>query len=244
MSIKVDEEMEFNYQAKFTTSARSTGQPWETLRIPFSRFMPMKRGRLQLSSPAERLFNVNLDPSKVVSVGFLRSSIEGGSRNPEFETGPFRLDVRKIGIYKAVPPRFVLLSSAAVTRPFWSNEKKAQYASSYDIPIVQLNPGNVLVEKFNGEQQVRKSGIPYAIIRYTGLNDDQPDGSVILDQGDTLVGRINRKDGAKLAVDVLMDSDAYYKTFETMTITKPLRASSVQSLGLLSLDVVDTVPSL
>uniref|UniRef100_A0A7S3ELL3 NADH:ubiquinone oxidoreductase intermediate-associated protein 30 domain-containing protein n=1 Tax=Rhodosorus marinus TaxID=101924 RepID=A0A7S3ELL3_9RHOD len=45
MSIKIDEEMEFNYQAKFTTSARSTGDPWETIRIPFSRFTPMKRGK-------------------------------------------------------------------------------------------------------------------------------------------------------------------------------------------------------
>ena len=42
-------------------------------------------------------------------------------------------------------------------------------ARKKDIPIVQLNPGGTLNHKYAGETAVRSSGLPYSVIRSTGL---------------------------------------------------------------------------
>jgi hypothetical protein len=41
-------------------------------------------------------------------------------------------------------PRVVMCSSAAVTRPSWSEAKKQRYVGAADIPIVRLNPFGIL----------------------------------------------------------------------------------------------------
>jgi hypothetical protein len=41
-------------------------------------------------------------------------------------------------------PRVVMCSSAAVTRPSWSEAKKLRYPGAADIPIVRLNPFGIL----------------------------------------------------------------------------------------------------
>ena len=41
-------------------------------------------------------------------------------------------------------PRVVMCSSAAVTRPAWSEAKKQRYIGAADIPIVRLNPFGIL----------------------------------------------------------------------------------------------------
>lgn len=41
------------------------------------------------------------------------------------------------------PPKVVMLSSAGVTRPAWSDEKKEKLIGAADIPIIRLNPGGV-----------------------------------------------------------------------------------------------------
>lgn len=41
-------------------------------------------------------------------------------------------------------PRVVMCSSAAVTRPSWSDAKKQRYVGAADIPIVRLNPFGIL----------------------------------------------------------------------------------------------------
>ena len=68
--------------------------------------------------------------------------------------------------------RLVMLSSAGVTRPSWSDEKKAQLENAADIPIVRLNPFDILNKKCEAEQILRDSGLPYSIVRPCGLNDD------------------------------------------------------------------------
>jgi len=45
---------------------------------------------------------------------------------------------------KAITPKFVLLSSAAVTRPTWDAHQRTSFGEAYDIPIVGLNPGDIL----------------------------------------------------------------------------------------------------
>lgn len=42
-------------------------------------------------------------------------------------------------------------------------------ARKRDIPIVQLNPGGVLNYKYDAECELRASGLPYTIIRCTGV---------------------------------------------------------------------------
>ncbi|CAM9600873.1 unnamed protein product, partial [Sphacelaria rigidula] len=88
--------------------------------------------------------------------------------------------------------RFVLLSSAAVTRPLWSSEEKAAYPAAADVPIVKLNPLNILTVKAQGEAELREAGVPYAVVRPCGLNDNHPRGRPIFSVGDLAAGRICR----------------------------------------------------
>lgn len=116
-------------------------------------------------------------------------------------------------------PKVVMLSSAGVTRPSWSDEKKSKLAGCADIPIVRLNPFGILGIKAESEERLRKSGVNYAIFRPTGLNDEWPAGSrPIISQGDVAVGRINRKDVARILVECVSCRDATGKTFEAFTI--------------------------
>jgi hypothetical protein len=61
---------------------------WQTLRVPFSKFRASFRGRAVPEAPP-------LDPSRVISVGFLIS---------DKQEGPFRLEVAGIGAYTEREP--------------------------------------------------------------------------------------------------------------------------------------------
>ena len=115
-------------------------------------------------------------------------------------------------------PKLVLCSSAGVTRPAWPAEKKKRLEGAADIPIVRLNPFNVLGLKKQGEDVLRKSNIPYSIVRPCGLSSDWPRGRQVLCQGDVAVGRTNRQSLAKLLVRLLAEPLATRKTFETFTL--------------------------
>ncbi|CAM9291887.1 unnamed protein product [Ectocarpus sp. 4 AP-2014] len=115
-------------------------------------------------------------------------------------------------------PRFVLLSSAAVTRPNWSSEDKALYPLSADVPIVKLNPLNILTVKAEGERELREVGIPYVVVRPCGLNDDHPRGRPMFSVGDTAAGRICREDVADVLVRCLGTPEATGKTFEVQSL--------------------------
>eukprot|EP00957_Ditylum_brightwellii_P028507 2152012-Ditylum_brightwellii.AAC.1 len=53
--------------------------------------------------------------------------------------------------------KVVMLSSAGVTRPRWSDEKKEMFAGCADIPIVRLNPFGILDVKADSEEKLRQS---------------------------------------------------------------------------------------
>jgi hypothetical protein len=55
-------------------------------------------------------------------------------------------------------PKVIMLSSAGVTRPSWSDEKKQMFPGSADIPIIRLNPFGILDIKAESEQKLRDSG--------------------------------------------------------------------------------------
>ena len=73
-----------------------------------------------------------------------------------------------IKAFRQPPPALVLLSSAGVERNAFIGDDPV--ARAQDIPIVQLHPGGVLTWKYFGESAIRYSGLPYAVIRPTGLD--------------------------------------------------------------------------
>ena len=125
-------------------------------------------------------------------------------------------------------PKVVMCSSAGVTRPSWDDEKKEMFPGAADIPIVRLNPFNILNIKAESEEKLRQSGTPYCIYRPSGLNDKHPAGSrPVFSQGDVAVGRINRKDVATILVDCLATEEATGKTFEAFSLAGYPPAKSI-----------------
>ena len=69
--------------------------------------------------------------------------------------------------------------------------------------------------KAQSEAKLRETGVDYCIVRPCGLNDKWPEGArPVFSQGDVAVGRLNRKDLAKVLCDVLSLPEACNKTFE------------------------------
>jgi uncharacterized protein YbjT (DUF2867 family) len=137
-------------------------------------------------------------------------------------------------------PRLVMLSSAGVTRTTWSEEKKEKLVGAADIPIIRLNPGGILDCKRRAEETLRGSGVPYCIVRPTGLKLDGswPQARPILSQGDVAVGRTNGEDLADVLCSVLKEPDATGKTFEMFTLQgyPPAREGLGASLARLQPD--------
>jgi uncharacterized protein YbjT (DUF2867 family) len=116
-------------------------------------------------------------------------------------------------------PKLVLCSSAGVTRPAWSDAKKQKLVGAADIPIIRLNPGGILEQKAEAEARLRKSSVPYCVVRPTGLKDDWPPGRPVLSQGDVAVGRTSPSDLADVLVGVLEEPAASGKTLEMFTLS-------------------------
>lgn len=81
-----------------------------------------------------------------------------------------------------LPIRYFDITHTGVTRPDWGDEKKKKYIGAADIPIVRLNPLNILGVKCQSEQALRDSGARYCIVRPCGLNDKWPTGRPVLSQ--------------------------------------------------------------
>lgn len=116
------------------------------------------------------------------------------------------------------PPQVVMLSSAGVTRVAWDAEKAAKLAGAADIPIIRLNPGGILGKKCEAEQMLRDSGVPYTIVRPTGLKDNWGPGRSVLSQGDVAVGRTDPGDLADVLVALVGQEASQGKTFEMLTL--------------------------
>lgn len=219
VNLRNDQEPELVFQAAFDTAGAGE---WQTVRVPFSAFLPVKRGRIAYADNDAQgaVYAAQLDTCSITSVGLVCSKFEishGGSEDPRFREGPFRMDLARLDAYRDTTPRFVLASSAAVTRPWWSVEKKSLYRQAADIPIVNLNGqiGNLLGAKLAGEDALRASQIPYTVIRPTALVAEMPAGGGIqYTQGDVATGRIAPADLAQCIVHALQTEDASWKTFE------------------------------
>ncbi|GLI71468.1 hypothetical protein VaNZ11_016695 [Volvox africanus] len=183
---------------------------WQTIRIPFVDFFPVFRAkRVAAGSGAQPL-----DPSAISSIQIMLSKFEyDGQLNPNFRRGPFNLPISHISTYLPadLPPRFVHVSSAGVTRP-----NRPGINVDQEPPAVKLNDalGGILTWKLAGEDALRASGVPYAIVRPTALTEEPGGMPIELDQGDTIKGKISREDVADLCVALLSCPTVADITFE------------------------------
>ena len=209
LNIKTDDlnEPEDTYQATFDVP--EDGE-WATVFLPWHSFVPVKRAR---AVPG----GAPLNPSCIRQFGLVYSRFSfNGFANPNYEPGPFQIEFKKgIEAYVDSKPQIVLISSAGVERNAIVGDD--QEARKKDIPIVQLNPGGVLNYKYDGENAVRASGLPYAVVRPTGMSDDAgASGPALLEmsQGDKISGKISREEVAMVVSSALSMSAATSKTFE------------------------------
>ncbi len=129
----------------------------------------------------------------------------------------------KKNVDEVTGPKIIMLSSAGVTRPSWTEEKKVKYAGCADIPIVRLNPFNILNIKATSEEKLRQCGVSYTVVRPTGLKDGNAwfygsNARPIISQGDVAVGRIHRTDVASLLLSCIDSKDVIGKTWEVFSI--------------------------
>uniref|UniRef100_A0A383VGD9 NAD(P)-binding domain-containing protein n=1 Tax=Tetradesmus obliquus TaxID=3088 RepID=A0A383VGD9_TETOB len=202
-----DATPESTYQATFDTSPEGD---WTTVRLPWSSFVPVKQAQ---SDPNRG----PLDPARISKLGLVLSRFEfNKAPNPSYRPGKFQLAIDGSGIsaYKAPRPAVVAISSAGVERNAIIGDDAA--ARKADIPIIQLNPGGVLNWKYEAECVLRASGLPYTVIRCTGLDDKGIEGPALLeaDQGDTLIGVISRDEAADTVLAALARPEAANKTLE------------------------------
>ncbi|KVI01024.1 Galactose-binding domain-like protein [Cynara cardunculus var. scolymus] len=110
---------------------------------------------------------------------------------------------------------FVHVGSAGVTRP-----ERPGLDLSKQPPAVRLNKelGSILTFKLKGEDLIRESGIPYAIVRPCALTEEPAGADLIFDQGDNITGKISREEVAKICVAALESPNACDKTFEVKCV--------------------------
>ncbi|MDF1520415.1 MAG: SDR family oxidoreductase [Brevefilum sp.] len=129
-----------------------------------------------------------------------------GSRTPVGKNCPKRVDYQGVEnmVQAAVDAgvrRFILISSIAVTKP--------------GHPMNCF--GKVLEYKLKGEDILRNSGMDYLVIRPGGLKDTAGGKkSLILDQGDHIMGTISRSDVAALCLFALDYPGELRLTFEAV----------------------------
>jgi hypothetical protein len=111
-------------------------------------------------------------------------------------------------------PAFVHLSSAGVTRP-----DRPGIDVDAEPPAVKMNAmlGGLLTHKLAGEDAVRRSGVPFAVVRPTALTEEPGGMPLEVDQGDVIKGKISRDDVADLLIALLAGGaggEAVDTTFE------------------------------
>ncbi len=201
--LRTDEKWDgVGYGYSFDTVANT----WIDVRIPFSNLIPVFRAKTIKDYPA-------IDTSKISSLQLMLSKFEyDNALNPKFSPGSFALQIQSIKAYGGeILPQFVLVSSAGVTRP-----GRPGINLEEEPPAVRLNEqlGGILTWKLKGEDCLRKSGIPYTIIRPCALTEEPKGKSLIFDQGDRIKGKISREDVAEICVQALKYPQARNVTFE------------------------------
>ncbi|KAL5989740.1 hypothetical protein ACLOJK_010634 [Asimina triloba] len=200
----------------YTASFDTVKEQWQTICPPFSSLRPVFRARTVLDAPP-------FDPSKIIS---LRASFfidpnassliipkfeYDGKLNPSFVEGAFQLPLSSVRAYikEPITPRWTYMDLQGVARP--------------DRPGIDLSkqPPALIGEPaltYQGEDLIRESGIPYAIVRPCALTQEPAGADLIFDQGDNLTGKISREEVARICVAALESPYALDKTFEVVSV--------------------------
>lgn len=207
------------------TCGFDTVKEWQSIRLPFSSFVPVFRARTVKDAPP-------FDTSRIASLQLVFSKFEYDDKlNPKFDAGPFQLEIASIKAYLKEPvvPHIVHLSSAGVTRP-----DRPGLDLSKQPPAVRMNKelGYILTYKLKGEDVVRESGIPYAVIRPCALTEEPAGAELEFAQGDNITGKISRQAVARIIVDALFSPAARDTTFEvksTIPFSQPFTVDPAHS---------------
>ncbi|MGK7914268.1 MAG: CIA30 family protein [Prochloraceae cyanobacterium] len=195
---------------------------WTTIRIPFADLIPVFRAK---TVPDGKAF----DTSKVYAMQLMLSKFEyDGGLNPKFEKGLFGLEVESIQAYGGKPtPKFVMVSSAGVTRPGRPGINLAE-----EPPAVRMNDqlGGILTWKLRGEEAVRQSGLTYTIVRPCALTEKPGDKVLYFDQGDNVKGQVSREAIASVCVQAIELPQACDQTFEVREEEQKAAAINWESL--------------
>ena len=104
--------------------------------------------------------------------------------------------------------KVVMVSSILTNGRAWGQEKSPGF-------IVTNAFGQVLDEKLQAEQYLRKSGLDYTIVRPGGLKSKPPSGALIVSGEDTLnAGEVSRDLVAEVCIASLTDPKASNKVLE------------------------------
>lgn len=125
-----------------------------------------------------------------------------------------------------------MVSSAGVTRP-----NRPGINVDEEPPAVKLNDalGGLLTFKLAGEDALRASGVPFAIVRPVALTEEDAGAELQLDQGDLVRGKISRDDVSQLCVTLLDDEAGADTTFEIKS-TVPFSTPYVAEPGAAARD--------
>ncbi len=179
---------------------------WITITIPFDKLIPVFRAKTVKDGS-------ELNTKTIYSFQLMLSKFEyDGALNPKFTPGVFQLQLESVKAYAEQElPRFVMVSSAGVTRP-----GRPGINLEEEPPAVRMNDllGGILTWKLKGEDCVRSSGIPYTIVRPCALTEEAGGKALMFDQGDNIRGKVSREDIAELCVQALDLPDACNVTFE------------------------------
>src|SRR6476469_9159386 len=179
---------------------------WITVNVPFDELIPVFRAKTVKDGS-------KFDASSIFSFQLMLSKFEyDGALNPKFTPGLFQLELESIKADGGQTfPRFVMVSSAGVTRP-----GRPGINLEEEPPAVRMNDmlGGILTWKLKGEDCVRSSGIPYTVVRPCALTEEPGGKALIFEQGDNIRGKVSREDIAELCVEALEQPQACNVTFE------------------------------
>ncbi|KAL1495685.1 hypothetical protein AB1Y20_016548 [Prymnesium parvum] len=205
------------YQANFHAPMST----FSTARLPFSSFLPYRKGRRLSAADAPELDRRNI-------VG-LALSFFPFRNDPEKTTGKFYLSVAHIKAYrKRDEPELVYLSDAGVGR-HWRRQMTDAVLSSASANSTAVysdasnataaappTDGGVTVQervqvKLQGEDLLRRSGLTYFIVRPSELEDRPGGGNIKISQDladDAVMKKVSRTDVAEVIVSSLLDPRA------------------------------------
>ena len=191
------------FHADFTTVAAS--KRFDTVRLPFSTFVPVRDGRRVLDAP-------ELDRRQLVGLAL---AFYPQRNNPSQTTGEFYLSVANVKAFrKRDEPEMIYISDAEAAAGD-SKEDNGKRGTLADAEAAAARaqaapPISARAQvKLRGERMLRSSGLTYFIVRPTQLTDAPSSRRLSFTQGSgPVTGTVSRADVAEVAVRSLLDPRA------------------------------------